>query len=97
MVTRISQGRIVLFIVGAGMFFGLIGPKVQQFESWDEASAPRFIGEVLIQIGVVIGAWIAGQLSPGGKVAQSVSNVMTGTGHGTGSGTPVSPTQEKKP
>jgi hypothetical protein len=75
---------MALVIVALGMFFGLVGPQIQQFQDWSQATSPAFIGEVLIQIGVVIGAWVAGQLSPGGKVAKSISSSLSGTGTGDG-------------
>lgn len=73
---RIGQGRLVLVIVGAGMFFGLIGPEIRELDSWQQTTTPDFIGFVLIQVGVVVGAWLAGQLTPGGKAARAVSSML---------------------
>ena len=56
--------------VGAAAVFlalSLVGAEVAELEAWHLATTPNFIGEMFIQVGTVIGAFIGGRLIPRGK------------------------------
>lgn len=74
--SRTVQGVLVLILSGLGMFFGLIGPEIRAMQDWSPVTTPAFVGEVLVQLGVVLGAFVAGQLIPGMETVKRVSGSM---------------------
>ena len=49
-----------LFVVILGATLLLIGADLRELESFDDAQTPQFIGDSLIAIGTVIGAFFGG-------------------------------------
>ena len=53
-------------LAALGMMFGLMGKEVGELQSWGEAFAPGFVGEMLLHASVVIAAFVGGKLIPTG-------------------------------
>lgn len=56
-------GNIVL-IAALGMMCGLVGSEIGAFKSWGEATAPSFVGKLLLHASTVIGAYVGGRIIP---------------------------------
>jgi hypothetical protein len=51
-------------IAAVGMLLGSIGQEVAALPSWAQAVLPAFVGKILIHVGAVVGAFVAGQYMP---------------------------------
>lgn len=59
-----TLGGSMAIIAAFGMTFGLLGGEIGGLTSWAQASAPAFVGKVLVHIGAVVAAYVAGQMLP---------------------------------
>ncbi len=43
----------------------LVGTEIAELEEWSAATSPQFVGEMVIQLGTVVGAYFGGRLGRG--------------------------------
>lgn len=60
---RAILGNLVL-LSALAMMSGLVGSEIGAFKSWAEATAPQFVGKLLLHSSTVIGAYVGGRLIP---------------------------------
>jgi hypothetical protein len=59
-----KQAGWTVFIVALGMMSTLMSVEICDLVSWWDMTAPSFIGTLLAHFGTVIGAYVAGRLTP---------------------------------
>jgi len=53
-----------LFVAMLGVMCINLGKDIAKLPSWTDATTPSFIGESLLHLGTVIGAFIGGKIQP---------------------------------
>lgn len=61
--TRTHVGWLI-GIAALGMMLSLMATEVSQLADWHAALTPKFVGEMLEHLSVVIGAFVGGKLIP---------------------------------
>lgn len=59
-----AKNTLVILVAALGMMSGLLASEVKELGSWTEATNPKFIAAVMGHFSLVVGAYIAGRLTP---------------------------------
>lgn len=73
---KTTQGWVI-FIASLGMMCSLMAADISKLTTWNQATTPLFISDVLAHFSVVVGAFIGGKLIPEsreGKQTRSTDN-----------------------
>ena len=75
-----TQTGSVVFIAALGMMSTLMSVEIHELVSWNQMFTPAFMGTLLAHFGTVIGAYVAGRLTPdnrSGKTTRSSDKPFT--------------------